>query len=181
MGSNKTKKNRSTIQFLFGTIKKRKIANYLIIAFAFLTFALAIIGSFDAIASKYAIGIGSGLSLFFTIGFSIWRVLMIHLGKEWNKSEIIWQSVMGAILVLSIIFWIWATATTSVQYSALKEYFQLLKQKDQRASFIVLTQATTDQFGTALKGGLWAWVVTSCVYIFTNTFHNMFMKEKSPK
>lgn len=71
MGSNKTKKNRSTIQFLFGTIKKRKIANYLIIAFAFLTFALAIIGSFDAIASKYAIGIGSGLSLFITIGFSI--------------------------------------------------------------------------------------------------------------
>ncbi len=181
MGLKKEKKDRSTIQLLFGTIKKRKIANYLIIAFAFLTFALAIIGSFEAIASKYAIGIGSGLSLFITIAFSVWRILMIHLEKEWNKSEIIWQSIMGAILVLSIIFWIWATTTTTIQYSSLKEHLLLLKQQDSRANFVVLTQATVDEFGVALKGGLWAWVITSCIYIFINTFNNMFMKEKNSK
>lgn len=189
MNKNNEKKEKTSIhisinKFLDVVIKKRKIFNIVIIALSFITFAVALIGAFDAIALKYAIGF-SVLPFVGAIVLAGLRFQAILKAQQFNKPELIWHSIMVVFGVLTFIFWIWSIAASVASYDAIVTLFKRYKEINANFTLVVITGTTNasnvatevnEVLTPSLLGSLWAILVTSCGFLFSQTLYNVFAR-----
>lgn len=169
--------NKTVVKLLNINDKGMKILNILIVAFAFGLFACAIIGSFDAKATKYAIGIGVGLVQFIVLGLLIYRVIVVHYQNKWSKKEIIWQGILFGLWFFGFIWWMWATAATTQAYEQIVLFYDLNKAKNPNYSLIVMTGVPFELF-KSLVLSLWFIVIKIAMLLFASTFYNMMFNSK---
>lgn len=169
--------NKTIVKLLNINDKGMKILNIIIVAFAFGLFACAIIGGFDAKATKYAIGIGVGLVQFVVLGLLLYRLLVIHFQNKWSKKEIVWQSVLFGLWVFVFIWWIWSTIATVQAYNEVVTYYELKKAKNPSYSLIVITGIPFVVY-KSLVLSLWFIIIKSAMLLFASTFYNMMFNSK---